>query len=101
MQLNMESRFYYIELYDLYGELLTEKQQNYFEDYYFQNLTLSELGENYEVSRNAIHKQLKEVVEKLESYEKILKLYQKKNKLNQLLEQVPKKLQEQIKKEFE
>ena len=31
----MEYRFYIIDLYDIYGELLTSKQQNYFEDYYF------------------------------------------------------------------
>lgn len=74
----MESRVYYGILYDFYGGLLTEKQQHYFEDYYFQNLTLSELSENYGVSRNAIHKQLKETTEKLEHYECILKLNEKK-----------------------
>ena len=29
-------------VYDYYGELLTEKQQLYFEDYYFNNLSLQE-----------------------------------------------------------
>ena len=48
-------------LYDYYGELLTDKQQNYFKDYYFDNLTLSEISENYNISRNAIHKSLKEI----------------------------------------
>ena len=33
-------------LYDYYGVLLTEKQQNYFKDYYFNNLSLSEISEN-------------------------------------------------------
>ena len=48
-------------LYDYYGVLLTEKQQNYFKDYYFNNLSLSEISENNSVSRNAVHKQLKEI----------------------------------------
>ena len=56
-------------LYDYYGELLTDKQKNYFKDYYFDNLTLSEISENYNISRNAIHKSLKEIEEKLFYYE--------------------------------
>ena len=37
----MEDIVYYNELYDLYGELLTDKQRKYFEDYYFYNLSFS------------------------------------------------------------
>ena len=33
----MEKMFYLNELFDLYGELLTSKQQKYFKDYYFNN----------------------------------------------------------------
>ena len=57
----MEDRIYLINLYDYYGDLLTEKQKEYFESYYFANLSLSEISENTKVSRNAVHKQLKEV----------------------------------------
>lgn len=73
----MDERIYLINLYDYYGILLTEKQQVYFEDYYFNNLSLSEISDNYEVSRNAIHKQLKDVEVKLNDYERKLKLYEK------------------------
>lgn len=73
----MDERIYLINLYDYYGILLTEKQQVYFEDYYFNNLSLSEISDNYEVSRNAIHKQLKDVAVKLNDYERKLKLYEK------------------------
>lgn len=93
----MEETIYYTNLYDLYGELLTEKQRNYFEDYYFNNLTLGEMSENYEISRNAIHKQIKEVCEKLKYYESILKLKEKKEKLEELLIQIKnEKLKEEI-----
>ena len=34
----MDKNIYLINLYDIYGSLLTEKQQNYFEEYYFDNL---------------------------------------------------------------
>ena len=93
----MESRFYLIDLYDIYGELLTEKQQEYFEDYYFNNLTLAEISENNDVSRNAIHKQIKETCEKLNYYESILKLKEKKERLEQLSVQITdEKLKEEI-----
>ena len=48
-------------VYDYYGELLTEKQQLYFEDYYFNNLSLQEIAINYNVSRNAVYNSLKEI----------------------------------------
>ena len=54
----MEELVYFNELYDLYGSLLTDKQRKYFEDYYFNNLSFSEMAENYDVSRNAVFKQL-------------------------------------------
>lgn len=81
----MEERLYLINLYDYYGELLTDKQKIYFEEYYFNNLSLAEISENYEISRNAIHKQLKEVESKLLHYEDILSLYNKKQKIEALL----------------
>ena len=54
----MEERNYLIILYDYYGELLTDKQRMYFEDYYFNNLSLGEISENDGYSRNAIHKNI-------------------------------------------
>lgn len=92
----MEFRFNLINLYDIYGELLTEKQQEYFEDYYFNNLTLSEMSENYEVSRNAIHKQLKEVEEKLNKYEKILKIEEKNKRIKEICNNLNEEMKEKI-----
>ena len=79
---------YYGELYDLYQALFTEKQRRYFEDYYFQNLSLGEMAENYHVSRNAIFKQIHIVVNKLKEYEELLKLYKKRQKLLDIIEKV-------------
>ena len=67
----MEDVFYYNELYDLYGSLLTDKQKKYFEDYYFNNLSFSEMADAYDVSRNAAFKQTHIVTDKLEEYENI------------------------------
>lgn len=93
----MEYRIFLSDLYDVYGNLLTEKQQIYFEDYYFNNLSLTEIAENNEVSRNAVHKQIKESENKLLNYEQILKNYEKSNKIKELLNLIEdKKIKEEI-----
>ncbi len=94
----MEDIIYYNELYDLYGELLTDKQRSYFEDYYFNNLSFSEMAENYDVSRNAVFKQIHIVTDKLSDYEKILKLYEKKKLIAEISNKV---LDAEIKKQLE
>ena len=84
------------QLYDYYGSLLTEKQQSYFEDYYWDNLTLSEMAENYQVSRTAIHNQMRDALKKLDYYEQHLKLYEKGEKIKQLIEPLDQTLKEKI-----
>lgn len=96
--MNMDDVIYYNELYDLYGKLLTDKQREYFEDYYFNNLSFSELAENYNVSRNAVFKQLKITKEKLLEFDNALKLYEKKKKLVDIIDCIQDKY---IKKKLE
>ena len=77
----MDNRLYLIDLYDIYGNTLTEKQQEYFEDYYFENLTMEEIADNDKISKNAVSKQIKIIKEKLYSYEDTLKCFYKRNKI--------------------
>lgn len=84
----MEDREYLIILYDYYGELLSDIQREYFEDYYFDNLSLSEISENNDKSRNAVHKCIKSSCSKLYEYEEKLKLYDKRKKLDEILDKV-------------
>lgn len=79
-----DSREYLIELYDLYQRLLTEKQQMYFESYYFLDLSLSEIAENYNISRNGVYDQIKRVEQSLYDYEEKLNLYKKYSKISSL-----------------
>jgi predicted DNA-binding protein YlxM (UPF0122 family) len=72
-------------LRDYYGKLLTEKQQEYFEDYYHENLTMDEISENDSVSKNAVSKQLIIIKDKLNYYENILKLNQNKESIKKIL----------------
>lgn len=98
----MEDFAYFNELYDYYGELFTPKQREYFESYYFNNLSLGEMAEIYEVSRNAIYKQVKNVVDKLLYYEKILGMCEFNKKLISIIDKMDdSKIKEELKKMVE
>jgi predicted DNA-binding protein YlxM (UPF0122 family) len=60
------------QMYDYYGQLLTAKQKEYFELYYFEDLSLQEIADLFNVSRNAIHLNLQKSVKLLNEYEKKL-----------------------------
>ena len=92
----MESRNYIIMLYDFYNTLFSDKQKLYFEEYYFNNLSLGEISDNYSLSRNAIHKIIKSMVEKLEYYEDKLKLYEKSIELTKIIDTLDKDTKEKI-----
>jgi len=95
----MDDVIYFNDLYDLYGDLLTNKQKEYFEDYYFNNLSFAEMAENYDVSRNAIFKQIHIVTDKLQEYEDKLHLLTKKNKLIEIIDKIDNKdLKEELEK---
>ena len=87
---------HYVELFDYYGELFTDKQKEYFIDYYFNNLTLQEIAENNNISRNAVHKNIKDVTEKLDYYESKLNLYGNKKKIEKIIENIDKEIKEKI-----
>ena len=81
----MEERDLLIILYDYYENLLSDKQKEYFSLYYFDNLSLSEISENLSVSRNAIHKSLKNIEVLLLEYEDKLKIYDKTKKIEEII----------------
>lgn len=97
----MKDIIYYNDLYDLYGCLLTDKQRMYFEDYYFNNLSLSEMSLNYNVSRNAVFKQIHIAVDKLIDFDKKMNLYDKRKKLEDIISNIDNlKLKRQIEELF-
>ena len=82
--MELEIRENIIRLHDLYQNLLTEKQRLYFEDYYFSDLSISEIADNYNISRNGVHDQIKRTVNELNELEEKLKLNEKINKISKL-----------------
>lgn len=64
-------------LMDCYEDLLTSKQQDYLSLYYEEDLSLAEIAEDLNVSRNAVYDNLKRAVALMENYEKKLHLLEK------------------------
>ena len=83
----MEEFVYYNNLFDVYGSLLTEKEQTTFKDYYQEDLSLSEIANENNVSRAAVQKTIKTVLVKLKYYEDMLHVYDKNVRLGNLLQE--------------
>ena len=64
-------------LYDFYGELLTEHQQNIYEDAVYNDMSLSELASEYGISRQGVHDLIKRCDRILQGYESKLHLVEK------------------------
>lgn len=68
-------------LLDLYGALLTEKQQQCVHLYYNQDWSLREIGEALSVSRQGVYDMLHRSVQALEEYESNYIYWQKTKKI--------------------
>lgn len=64
-------------LYDFYGELLTERQQQVYESVVLEDYSLSEVAEDLGISRQGVHDMIKRCNHTLEEYESRLHLVEK------------------------
>lgn len=64
-------------LIDIYGKLLTDKQYDLLVDYYNNDLSLSEIAENQNITRQAVRDNLKKGENKLIEYEEKLNFMDK------------------------
>lgn len=90
----LEKTNHIVLLIDMYGDLLTEKQQNYLAMYYEEDLSLSEIADILDVSRNAVHDQIKRAIIALEGYETKLGLIKKHQERLDLISKIEKTEQE-------
>lgn len=80
-------------LLDVYGQLLTEKQRNAIDMYYNEDLSLSEIADVIDISRQGVRESIKQGENQLTNYEEKLGIVErfhnissKLEKLNALLE---------------
>ena len=86
-------------LCDLYGKLLTEKQFEFIDDYYNNDLSLSEIAENNDITRQAVRDIIKKGEKKLFEYEEKLLFMKRMLKQEKKIEQVLSELNK-IQKEY-
>lgn len=81
-------------LLELYGKLLTEKQFDITDLYYNQNLSLSEIADELDVTRQAIRKSLIEAEKNLCEFESKLGLLAKTFQRQEKVEKIVSKLKD-------
>ncbi|MEE8808346.1 MAG: YlxM family DNA-binding protein [Lactimicrobium sp.] len=86
----------YNRLYDFYGSLLTNRQQNIFTLYYQEDLSLMEIAENEGISRAAVSDTLRHCRDELNGYEDKLHLLSSFEKRMQYYEQIRKLSSSQV-----
>ena len=64
-------------LYDFYGELLTDHQKQVYESVVYENLSLGEIADEMDISRQAVHDLIKRTDKILEDYESKLGLIER------------------------
>lgn len=84
----MEKKVEVSMLCDLYGKLLTEKQFEFINDYYNNDLGLSEIAENNNITRQAVRDIIKKGERKLFEYEEKLLFMKKTINQEQKIQQI-------------
>lgn len=79
-------------LFDFYQALLTDKQRSYMQLYYLDDLSLGEIAESYDVSRQAVYDNIRRTESMLEEYEEKLQLFGKFQNRQQILAKLVKSI---------
>lgn len=81
----MKEREYIEGLYDTYKNLLTDREKEYFENYFYEDYNLQEIADNYDVSKSYVGKYVNGIENKLIKYEEALNVYEKFNKIKSIV----------------
>lgn len=84
----MEKNIHISMLLEIYGKLLTEKQYDVVDLYYNQNLSLSEIAEGENITRQGVRKNLVDAENKLFDYEEKLQILKQKLEKNEIVEEL-------------
>lgn len=77
-----------IILFDIYGEMLTKKQQDFISYYYNDDLSLAEIAENEGITRQGVRDAIKRAEAQLISFEEHLGLHAKNEKIKASIEEI-------------
>lgn len=77
-----------INLFDIYGEMLTQKQQDFICYYYNDDLSLAEIAENEGITRQGVRDAIKRAEAQLFTFEEHLGLFERNEALKSGLEEI-------------
>ena len=77
-------------LFDFYGSLLTEHQNDILNDYYNEDLSMAEIAENNNVSKSAVSDIVKRSLLQLQEYEDKLNLIKQTKSLDNIIDRMEK-----------
>lgn len=80
----MKEDIYYVGLYDIYSGLLTDNQRELFYMHFCLDLSFAEISEQTGTARQSVFDAIKKVKDKLDEYERVLKLGKKFDKIREI-----------------
>lgn len=90
----MEKNIHISMLLEIYGKLLTKKQYDVIDLYYNQNLSLSEIAEEENITRQGVRKNLVDAETKLFDYEEKMQILKQKLQRNEIIENLIKETED-------
>lgn len=90
----LRDRLKYSVLYDYYGELLSDHNRDIFEGYVLEDMSLGELADSLEISRQGVRDSVNRSKKALEQYEDKLRLAEKHRQAEEIIESLKKQATE-------
>lgn len=84
----LEKMLFIGQLFDHYGTLLTDRQQECIRMHYLEDLSLAEIAEEFGVSRQAVHDILNRAEQTLSEYEAKLRLVERRSREQTVLHDI-------------
>lgn len=84
----MDKNIHVSMLLEMYGKLLTDKQADVIDLYYNQNLSLGEIAEELDITRQGVRKSLVDGEKKLLDIEEKLGFFQEKQRREKIVEEI-------------
>lgn len=75
-------------LLEIYKNLITEKQRDVLNLYYNEDMSLAEIADEFEISRQAVRDNIKNGEKNLINYEEKLKVFDKKTRMLEVLDNI-------------
>ena len=92
----MKEREYLLTLYEIYKNILSDKEKSYFEYYYFEDYSMQEIADNNDVSKAYVGKYIKSIENKLIHFEEELSINEKNNKIRNIIKNVDEDIKNKI-----